>query len=113
VLTMSPHYWPADLSSSLKSRRFHGRPGDLFPACVLFLEISTNLSATILITCSSHSLLIFSTHSLIGWIPTPSKIEFATVTRILKSLNNGDDDDYDYDEDDDDDDMSQSVIKFQ
>ena len=33
------------------------------------LEVFTNLSASILVTCSSHSLLLHSTHTLIGWIP--------------------------------------------
>jgi Phosphoglycerol transferase and related proteins, alkaline phosphatase superfamily len=35
--------------------------------------ILTNLSASILVTCSSHSFLL-STHSLIGWIPQDSLI---------------------------------------
>ena len=35
------------------------------------LEILTNLSTSILVTCSSHSLLL-STHSLICWIPQDS-----------------------------------------
>ena len=37
------------------------------------LGILTNISASILVTCSPHSLLI-STHSLIGWIPQDSLI---------------------------------------
>ena len=47
--------------------------GDLLPAGILSLEIWTNLSASILVTCSSHSLLLF-THSFIGWIPQDSLI---------------------------------------
>ena len=32
------------------------------------LEILTNLSASILVTCSFHSLFLFFTHSVLGWI---------------------------------------------
>jgi hypothetical protein len=35
----------------------------------IFLEILTNLSVSIFVICSSHSLLHLSTHSLIGWTP--------------------------------------------
>ena len=50
-----------------------GPPGDLLPADIFSLEILTNLSASILVSCSSHSLLL-STHSLIGWISQDSLI---------------------------------------
>ena len=40
-----------------------------FSVGILSLEIFTNLSASILLTYSSHSLLYLDTHSLIGWIP--------------------------------------------
>ena len=40
-----------------------GRSGDLLPAGILSLEILTNLSVSIVVTCLSHSLLL-STHSL-------------------------------------------------
>ena len=51
-----------------------GRPGDLLPTGILSLDILTNLSASILVTCWSHSLLLLSTHSLRGWIPQDSLI---------------------------------------
>ena len=45
-----------------------GRPGNLQPEGILFLDILTNLSTSILVTCWSHSLLLLSSYSLIGWI---------------------------------------------
>ena len=57
--------------SMIKSLHFLlGCPGDLLLPGILSLDILTNLSAYILVTCWSHSLLfLLSTHSLIGWIP--------------------------------------------
>ena len=40
---------------------------EIYPAGILSLEILTNLSASILVTCSSHSLLLYI-HLLWGWI---------------------------------------------
>ena len=51
-----------------------GRPGNLVPADILSLEILIDLSASNLVTYSSHSLLLPSTHSLIGWILQDSLI---------------------------------------
>ena len=58
-----------------------GRPGDLVPTAILLLDILTNLSASILVTCWSHSLL--STHSLIGWIPQDSLICWILIQSIF------------------------------
>ena len=56
-----------------------GHPGDHLPVGILSLEILTNLSASFLVICSFHSLLLLlllllSTHSLIGWIRQDSLI---------------------------------------
>ena len=37
-----------------------GRPGDLLPRVTLFLDILNSLSASVLVTCWSHSLLLLS-----------------------------------------------------
>ena len=54
------------------------------------LEILTNLSASILLTCSSHSLLLLlllllllDTHSLTGWIPQDSLICWFLIVSSL------------------------------
>ena len=44
-----------------------GSPRDLLQEGILFLEILTSLSASIHVTCLSHSLLLLSTHSLTGY----------------------------------------------
>ena len=51
-----------------------GRPRDLFPAgiLVLSLDILTNLSASILVTCSSHSLLLLLSTPLVNRLDTAS-----------------------------------------
>ena len=50
-----------------------GRPRDLLPAGILSLEILSNLSASILVTSLSHSLILFA-HFLIGYIQQYSLI---------------------------------------
>ena len=59
------------------------RPGDLLPAGVLSLEILTNPSASILVTCSSYSLLLLSMHSITGWIPQDSLICWLLILSIF------------------------------
>jgi hypothetical protein len=54
----------------------------LLPAGVMSLEILTNLSASILVTCLSHSLLLFSIHS-IGWILQHSLIYWVIILSIF------------------------------
>ena len=57
------------------------RPGDLLPAGLLYLEVLTNLSASILVRRWSYSLLLLplSTHLLIGWIPQNSLISWLLI----------------------------------
>ena len=64
-----------ELCSSSSFSSFYFRHLDIFFRQVYVLEILSNLSAFILVTCSTHSLLLLlSTHSLIGWITLDSLI---------------------------------------
>ena len=54
------------------------------PTGILSLDIITNLSASIVITCWSHYLpLLLSNHSIIGWIPQDSLICWLLILCIL------------------------------
>ena len=64
-----------------RSNLLFGRPGDTLPAGILSLDILNKLSASILVTCWSHSLL--ATHSLIGWIPQDTLICWLLIVSIF------------------------------
>ena len=60
-----------------------GRPGDLLSTGILSVDILTNLSASILVTYWSRSLLLLSTHSLIDWITQDALICWLLILTIF------------------------------
>ena len=56
---------------------------DLLPVSILSLVILANHPASTLVTCSSHSLLLLSTHSFIDWIPQDTLICWLLIVCIF------------------------------
>ena len=60
-----------------------GHPGDLLSAGILSFDILSDLSASILVTCWSHSVLLLCTHTLIGWILQDYQISWLLILSIF------------------------------